>query len=259
MLYQAQHSMIADKVTLESGVDLVFPTHIHNSFEIIIATQGEIEITVANNQYTISNNECVLIFPNQIHEIKAKPHANHAILIFSPHLVKEFCKKTEARLPKINKFCLDSFYIDKITSLNDKMSTVALKGLLYTICGEFDKNADYAEFKSDKHNLLFKIFKFVAENYKKSCSLYQLSDEINYSYVYLSKHFLKHTGMRYTEYVCHFRINEACYLLKSTNRTVLDIAYECGFDCLRSFNRSFKSITGITPTKFRNQNTYKQL
>ena len=259
MLYQAQHSIIADKVTLEAGIDLVFPAHIHNSFEFIIATQGEIEITIASNKYTISNNECVLIFPNQIHEIKAKPHANHAILIFSPQLVKEFCKKCESRLPKSNKFCLDSFFIDKITNLNDKMSYVELKGLLYTLCGEFDKYADYTEFNSDKHNLLFKIFKFVAENYKKNCSLYQLSDEINYSYVYLSKHFLKHTGVSYTEYVCHFRINEACYLLKSTNRTVLDIAYECGFDCLRSFNRNFKSIMGITPTKYRNQNTYKQL
>ena len=48
MLYQTQHSTTTDKVTLESGIDLIFPTHIHNSFEIIIATQGEIEITVSN-------------------------------------------------------------------------------------------------------------------------------------------------------------------------------------------------------------------
>jgi AraC-like DNA-binding protein len=258
MLYQTQHSITTDKVTLEAGNNLNFPDHIHNSFEIIIATEGEMTVTVLGNEYTISGNECVLVFPNQLHEIKAKPHANHAILIFSPQLVKEFCKKCEARLPKSNKFCLDSFYIDKITNLNDKMSYIELKGLLYTLCGEFDKYADYTEFNSDKHNLLFKIFKFVAENYKKNCYLYQLSDEINYSYVYLSKHFLKHTGVSYTEYVCHFRINEACYLLKSTNRTVLDIAYECGFDCLRSFNRNFKSTMGITPTKYRNQNTYKQ-
>lgn len=253
MLYQAQHSTTTDKVTLESGIDLIFPTHIHNSFEIIIATQGAIEITVSNNNYTISNNECVLVFPNQLHEIKASPHARHAILIFSPLLVKEFCKKTEALIPKSNKFCLNSFYIDRIIRFNANMTTVQLKGLLYTICGEFDKNADYIKFNSDKNNLLFKIFNFVSENYKKNCSLNQLSNEINYSYVYLSKLFSKHTGISYTEYVCRFRINEACYLLKNTNHTVLDIAYECGFECLRSFNRCFKSITGISPTKYRNQ------
>lgn len=253
MLYQAQHSTIANKVTFESGIDLVFPTHIHNSFEIIVAIQGEIEITISNNKYTISNNECVLVFPNQLHEIKAKPHARHAILIFSPQLVREFCKKTEAHIPKSNKFCLNSFYLDKIIRLNANMTTVQLKGLLYTICGEFDKNASYIKFNSDKHNLLFKIFNFVSENYKKSCSLNKLSNEINYSYVYLSKLFSKHTGISYTEYVCRFRINEACYLLANTNSSVLDIAYECGFDCLRSFNRSFKSVMGITPSAYKKQ------
>lgn len=253
MLYQAQHSTIANKVTFESGIDLVFPTHIHNSFEIIVAIQGEIEITISNNKYTISNNECVLVFPNQLHEIKAKPHARHAILIFSPQLVREFCKKTESQIPKSNKFCLNSFYLDKIIRLNANMTTVQLKGLLYTICGEFDKNASYIKFNSDKHNLLFKIFNFVSENYKKSCSLNKLSNEINYSYVYLSKLFSKHTGISYTEYVCRFRINEACYLLKNTNHTVLDIAYECGFDCLRSFNRSFKSVMGVTPSAYKKQ------
>lgn len=257
MLYQAQHSTITDKVTFESGIDLVFPTHIHNSFEIIIAIQGEIEITILNNKYTISNNECVLVFPNQFHEIKAKPHARHAILIFSPLLVKEFCKKTEAFIPKSNKFRLNSFYLDKIIRLNANMTTVQLKGLLYSVCGEFDKNADYVKFNSDKHNLLFKIFNFVSENYKKSCSLSQLSNEINYSYVYLSKLFSKHTGISYTEYVCRFRINEACYLLKNTNHTILDIAYECGFDCLRSFNRSFKAVMGISPSEYKKQTINK--
>lgn len=259
MLYQAQHSVIADKVTLEAGSDLVFPTHIHESFEIIIATQGKIEITVAANKYTISNNECVLVFPNQLHEIKAERNARHSILIFSPQLVRTFAKKIESHIPKINKFSLDNFYIDKITKLNAKQSMVQLKGLLYSVCGEFDKNAEYLEFKGDKDNLLFKIFNFVAQNYKKSCSLYELSSETNYSYVYLSKQFSKHTGMSYTEYVCQYRINEACYLLMNTNRTVLDIAYNCGFDSLRSFNRSFKSTIGITPSAYRKQRVNEKL
>lgn len=257
MLYQTQHSIIGDKVTLESGSDLNFPNHIHNSFEIIIASDGEMEVTVANKKYTVLGNECVLVFPNQIHEIKTESYAKHVILIFSPQLVRAFSKKFEAHIPKSNKFTLDSFYIDKISKLNSKNTTVELKGLLYTICGEFDKNAEYIEFKGDGQNLLFKIFNFVAENYKKKCSLYELSRETTYNYVYLSKHFSKNTGMSYTEYVCRFRVNEACYLLMNTSSTMLDIAYECGFDCLRSFNRSFKSILGISPSEYRKQKANK--
>ncbi|MBR2296412.1 MAG: helix-turn-helix transcriptional regulator, partial [Clostridia bacterium] len=151
------------------------------------------------------------------------------------------------------KFYLNDFYIDKISRFDKKKSLLELKGLLYSICGEFDKNAEYTKFKGDDQNLLLKIFNFVAENYKGKCTLYELARRTNYSYVYLSKHFSKNTGISYTEYVCRFRINEACYLLTSTSNTVLDIAYECGFDCLRSFNRSFKSITGISPSEYRKQ------
>ena len=111
----------------------------------------------------------------------------------------------------------------------------------------------YIEFKSDKQNLLLNIFDFVAKNYKTDCSLYELAKETTYSYVYLSKLFSKSIGISYTEYVCRFRINEACYLLANTNSSVLDIAYECGFDCLRSFNRSFKSVMGITPSAYKKQ------
>ncbi len=257
MLYQTQHSILADKATLESGSDLNFPTHIHNSFEVIIASAGEMEITVAGNKYTISGNESILVFPNQLHEIKTQNHSEHTILIFSPQLVKTFSKRFDNFVPKSNKFYLDDFYIDKISKFDNKKSLLELKGLLYSICGEFDKNAEYIDFKGDGQNLLFKIFNFVAENYKRKCTLYELAKETSYNYVYLSKHFSKSTGISYTEYVCRFRINEACYFLTNTNSTILDIAYECGFDCLRSFNRSFKSIMGVSPSKYRKQKNIK--
>ena len=253
MLYQTQHSILPDKATLESGNDLDFPTHIHNSFEIIIASVGEMNVTVAGNKYTVSGNECVLVFPNQFHEIKTPSHAKHIILIFSPQLVKSFSKTFDKFVPRSNKFYLNDFYIDKISKFDSKSSILELKGLLYSICAEFDKNAEYVDFKGDSQNLLLTIFNFVIKNYKTKCTLYELAKETNYSYVYLSKYFSKSIGISYTEYVCRFRVNEACYLLTNTRSTILDIAYECGFDSLRSFNRSFKSIAGISPSQYRNQ------
>lgn len=251
MLYQTQHSVRADYVTLEAGNDLNFPTHIHSSFEVIIATKGEMEITIAGNQYIVKAGESVLIFPNQIHEIKTQKSSSHMLCIFSPQLVRAYSKIFEAKIPKNNKFILDKFYIDKIEQINNKKSTIELKGLLYSVCAEFDKGAEYIDFKGDKMNLLFKIFKFVEENYTGECSLYNLAKETTYNYVYLSKHFSKNTGITYTDYVNRYRVNEASYLLTNTSRTMLDIAYECGFDCLRSFNRSFKKIMGLSPSEYR--------
>ncbi len=256
MLYEIHHSALSDSATLKIGSDLNFPTHIHDCFELIIATSGEMEISVGENKHTICGNECVLVFPNQLHTIKTHHHSKHSILIFSQQLVKAFSRNYEKYVPKNNKFYLDSFYINKISDIYNNNTTVELKGLLYSICGEFNKTAEYVKAKND-NSLITRIIGFISENFKNECSLYELAKEIGYNYVYLSQHFSKVTGMSYTEYVCRFRINEACYLLMNTNRSVLDIACECGFDCLRSFNRSFKSIMGVTPTEYRNQTVHK--
>lgn len=255
MFYQKGHSIIANEVTVEKGSNLNFSAHIHNSFEIIIATSGKMEATVAGKKYIISGNECVFVFPNQLHEIKTKIHSEYLVLIFSPQLVMTYTKKVENYVPKSNTLYLDCLDIDKIKGLDNNTTIFEIKGLLYSICGSFDKNTAYIEFKDDKHKLLFKIFNFVAENYKENCSLYELANEIDYNYSYLSQHFSKFTGISYTEYVNRFRIDEACRLLAHTNYTVLDIAHECGFDCLRSFNRSFKAIIGSSPSEYRQQKT----
>ncbi len=252
MLYEIHHSTLSNEAILWHSTNLNFPAHIHSSFEIIVATKGEAEVTVGENKYTIRGNECILVFPNQFHQIKTAEHSELAILIFPQHLVKAFSQSCEDYVPKNNKFNLDSFFINRIINFEKYKATIELKGLLYSICSEFNSTAEYIKSKNN-NALIFKIFNFVSENYKKECSLRELAKEINYNYVYLSQHFLKVIGISFSEYVCRYRINEACYLLTNTNRTVLDIAGECGFDCLRSFNRNFKSIMGVTPTKYRNR------
>lgn len=38
---------------------------------------------------------------------------------------------------------------------------------------------------------------------------------------------------------------------QNTDRTVLQVAYDCGFDSLRTFNRNFKRIVGVPPSACR--------
>jgi AraC-like DNA-binding protein len=71
--------------------------------------------------------------------------------------------------------------------------------------------------------------------------------------VYLSQYFKQATGLSYTDYVIRYRVNEASYLLKNTSQTVLQTAYDCGFESLRSFNRNFKRVTALTPQEYRDK------
>ena len=95
------------------------------------------------------------------------------------------------------------------------------------------------------------MINFVEENYAHDSSLRALSEATSHHYVYLSRYFKSYTGISFIDYVNSYRVNEACYLIENSHGSILEIAYECGFDSLRNFNRVFKKIKGLTPTEYK--------
>ena len=58
-------------------------------------------------------------------------------------------------------------------------------------------------------------------------------------------------GCTYYRYVNTLRLHHACALLKSTERTVKEIALGCGFSDISTFNKAFRKAYGISPGEYR--------
>lgn len=61
----------------------------------------------------------------------------------------------------------------------------------------------------------------------------------------------------FIDFVNSYRIGEAMDLLKNPEKselTILEIAYQTGFNSIGPFNRAFKMTTGYTPTDYRKRN-----
>ena len=254
MFYQSQNSLYSDLIKIETGNDFNFPPHLHSSFEFITVSNGEMTVTVDKKQYELKAGESILIFPNQLHSFSTKEHSSHLLCIFATKLVQGYSNIFLSKRPIDHRFFPDRFYIDKLYNTEILKDSLKAKGVLYSLCAEFDSNAVYEDKSNEKEDLLLKIFQFVEQNYNRSCSLEALSEHISYHSVYLSRYFKQCTGLTYTDYVNRYRVNEAGYILKNSDSTILRIAYECGFDSLRSFNRNFKKIMGMTPVEFKNNN-----
>jgi len=66
--------------------------------------------------------------------------------------------------------------------------------------------------------------------------------------------FRRQIGVSPKEYLSSLRIMTAMNLLKNSHLKIVDISYECGFLSLSSFNRQFKSETGLSPLRWRAKN-----
>lgn len=252
MLYQSNHFGISQYFCKEYGENFNFPVHLHESFELITVLSGEMNVTVGDTEYLLKKGEAVLVFPNQLHSMTSKK-SRHMLCIFSGEIIKAFAVKTAGKVPNDSKFMIDRYLVDALNNVSESASVIEKKGILYSVCSEFDKGAKYEEKTEFDSGILDKVFRFVEENYGKDCSLKNIYDDIGYSYSYISRFFKKTTGISLNTYINKYRIGKACYILTNTNTSVLECAMECGYESLRSFNRNFITHTGKTPTEYREQ------
>ena len=252
MFYELNHIGNSEFFSKEYGKNFSYPLHLHQCFELIIAMNGEMTVTVEKVDYNLLKGEALLIFPNQIHSLKSV-ESEHMLCIFSHKLIAAFHSKFAQSKPVSNKFCPSQLIIDAIDKMTDE-GTFFKKGILYLACDEFSRVAEFCERKHDHKDLLADIFLFIEESFTGDCSLNALSERIGYDYSYLSRYFKKTVGMAFNEYVIIYRLNNACYLMNNTSDTIMKCAIESGFESLRSFNRNFKNHFGISPSSYLRKN-----
>lgn len=122
--------------------------------------------------------------------------------------------------------------------------------LLRKICDE----SNVTEFP-DIYYELVKLRKSIYSSPEKEWSVSKMAERVNISSGYLHlmyKHFFNITCI---EDVIRSRVQRAGELLLSTNASVEEIGYMCGYNNTEHFIRQFKKINNITPAKYRKYST----
>ena len=92
---------------------------------------------------------------------------------------------------------------------------------------------------------------YIQKHLEKKITLDQAASVANMSASHFCRVFKKATDMNFSEYVARIRVGRTKEMLVESNYTMAHIAYDCGFNSVTDFNRTFKKITGLTPTEFR--------
>ncbi len=97
-----------------------------------------------------------------------------------------------------------------------------------------------------------KVFSYLIGHYQQEVSLKAAAKIANLTPTAFCRYFKHVTRKTLVEVVTEFRINQACQLLRNSEKPVNEICFECGFGNNSYFNKTFKAITEYTPLQYRN-------
>lgn len=107
--------------------------------------------------------------------------------------------------------------------------------------------------KRDTLARLEAVMEYINNHLSEPMKLDELAAIAKMSPSYFSQLFKSVNGFSTWDYIISRRIDMAQTLLSTTDQSVLDIAFQCGFNNSTNFNRAFKKITSFSPKEYRNR------
>ncbi len=106
---------------------------------------------------------------------------------------------------------------------------------------------------SEQDEIIATVKGYIEKNYTDPISLQVLANEVFICQSYLCLLFKQKTGTTLTNYISQLRVDRAKKMLQNTDKKLIDICYEVGFNDSKYFSRIFKKYTGLTPSEYRSQ------
>lgn len=110
--------------------------------------------------------------------------------------------------------------------------------------------AALGDFKKEEGKRMNNIITFTFRESHRNIYLSEVADVANLTVEAFCRYFKQHTQKTYTSFLNEVRVSHACRLLIGKDLTVRDVCDQTGFSNLANFNRIFKSITGMQPSKY---------
>lgn len=256
-----------------------FPPHYHRQLEVIYLNSGVMDVEVNHRTYTLTTGDLMIIGSNHIHSYTGNDNEippDYYMMIFDPDHLDALIKDKNSYhdlypiLLRMNilRFDEQPELLSCIKRLMDsincesqqrqkgyKLQTLShLYSFLVLAARGIDSIAPSPqEVKAlqKENDFISAINDLIYNNYTRELSLPEASEVTGYSPYHFTRLFKKYTGLTYKQYLTNFRINMVKEDLYDETLAITDIAYRHGFSSIKSFNRSFKEITGLSPSKYK--------
>ncbi|CAI9685033.1 AraC family transcriptional regulator [Elizabethkingia anophelis] len=240
--------------------------HKHDFFIILLFKRGEGVHNIDFIDYSLSDYQIHLLFPEQVHQWKIKPETLGYQLMIGRTLFEGMSPSLRFPLAYYYKHPVISISEEKFNTLLYEFSAIRkelettsiLWDVISTRCklialilsriaeGIFN---DFKIYSSSP--LLSKFLDLTDQFFKQERSVNFYADRLSISPNYLNIVCKKHLNASASSIIQNRTLLEAKRLLMSTDISVKEIVYELGFYDHASFSKFFKMHTGMTPSQFK--------
>ena len=110
------------------------------------------------------------------------------------------------------------------------------------------------KYSKKEQDRIRKIYALIDERYQEKITVDEVAYLCNLTKPAFCRYFKKTTGSTFIGFLNQYRISQAKRLLL-TGKNISETCYECGFESLSYFNRTFKKITNENPSEFKKKLT----
>lgn len=250
-IYETRNSAAGfQKTFYRHNRNLTFHAHLHNSFELLRVTEGEIDVQIEKQIYRLRKGEQILILPNLIHSYQTENKSVTQFVIFSTDYLPEIdaeAKSGRFRQPVLAPESDEVFDL----LLKHRREHFLFRSALYRIADLYEANEAVSLFVKRNSEFTLWLSDYLEAHLTESLDEGGVAKEMGYHPRYLSTLINRNFGVSFQGLLSEYRIRLAAKLLADREKSITEVYTMAGFESQCSFNRNFKRIMGVTPREYR--------
>ena len=249
----------------------------HNEIEINYSSEGTVTYLFQDKKITIPPKKLAIfwgLIPHQIINFEGDSPYFVCTIPFSQFmewklpetfvhriLKGEVLFETSEDYSVFDEFLLNNWFDDLNKKNLPEVSLKEMHSRLFRMAGNnlSKKENVQSPIQLNEISNVERISIYIGQNYQNPIKVADIGEAVGLHPDYANSIFKKAFGSTISEYITEERISNAKRKLATTDNSITEIAYECGFNSISRFNEAFLKMNNCTPREFRKMISLKMI
>lgn len=247
------------------------PLHWHEELEILYPLNGEIDLRIDGRLHLLNKKNLAVIESSRVHSTYAHDKTS---MFLNIHLSKKRLESylpnielhqihctpdaiDDGRFPAYRQICELIEELTRLYIMDMPVYSLEAEGLVLQVLArllrDFSTVGAAVSSSMDKMTMdrIRSIITYTEQHFREPLSLGDAAGHLGLGKEYFCRFFKKNMGTSFLNYLNEVRLSHVYQDLLNTDAPVAEIMENNGFTNQKLFNRSFKSLYGLTPSSVR--------